>query len=232
GVLGPDAGCTVPFPTRRSSDLSRGTDLDRTRSLATPGDEEATLVAALLAGQGFGVAATDYLGYARSDLPFHPYLHADSAATSNVDALRAARELAAQRGIGLDGRVFLAGYSQGGHASMATQKLIESALGGEFALAGAGHMSGPYDLPGSVAGSVQRLPVGDLGSTYYVPFAVTSLQRVYGNLYTTPSQFFKPPYDETVETLFPGPAGAGLEDLVLEGKLPLLLDSLVTDAFV
>src|SRR5690606_34972657 len=103
---------------------SRGTDLDRTRSRATPGDEEATLVAALLAGQGFVVAATDYLGYARADLPFPPYLHAYSAATSNVDALRAARELAAQRGIGLDGRVFLAGYSQGGHASMATQKLI------------------------------------------------------------------------------------------------------------
>jgi hypothetical protein len=35
-----------------------------------------------------------------------------------------------------------------------------------------------------------------------------------------------------VEGLFPGPPGVGLEDLVLEGKLPLLLGSLVTDKFV
>ncbi len=221
--------CPGPYPLVA---YSRGTDLDQTRSMATPGDDEASLVAALLAGQGFIVAATDYLGYARSDQPFHPYLHAASAATSNVDALRAARELASQRDVALDGRVFVTGYSQGGHASMATQKLMEASLGGEFTLVGAGHMSGPYDLAGSVMTSVERLPVGELGSTYYVPFAVTSFQRLYGNLYASPSEFFESPYDQTVETLFPGPAGTELEDLLLDGRLPLLLDSLVTDAFV
>jgi acetyl esterase/lipase len=139
---------------------------------------------------------------------------------------------AAQRNVALDSRVFVTGYSQGGHASMATQKLLEASLTGEFTLAGAGHMSGPYDLTQSVVASVERLPAGELGSTYYVPFAVTSLQRVYGNLYASPSEFFESPYDETIETLFPVPAGVKLEDLVLEGRVPLLLDSLVTDAFV
>jgi pimeloyl-ACP methyl ester carboxylesterase len=222
-------GCPGPYPLVA---YSRGTDLEQTRAMATPGDGEATLVAALLAGQGFMVAATDYLGYARSDQPFHPYLHAGSEATANVDALRAARELAAQRNVPLDGKVFVTGYSQGGHAAMATQKLLQTSLPTEFTLAGAGHMAGPYDLVGSLTESVERLPVGELGSTYYVPFVVTSLQRVYGTLYATPSEFFESPYDETVETLFPTPAGVGLEELVRGGQLPLLLDSLVTDAFV
>lgn len=217
--------CPGPFPIVA---YSRGTDLDKSRSLATPGDEEAQLVAALIASQGFVVTATDYLGYARSSLPYHPYLHAASEAMTNVDALRAARELATQRSVGLSGKVFVTGYSQGGHAAMATQKLIEANLPGEFALAGAGHMSGPYNLIGSFESSLAQLPAGNLGSTYYVPFTVTSLQKVYGNLYAAPSEFFQAPYDQTVEGLFPGPSGVSLPDLILEGKLPVLLSELIT----
>ncbi len=223
------AACPGPFPLVA---YSRGTDLEKARAMATPGDEEAQLVAAMLAAQGFVVAATDYLGYARSTWPDHPYLHADSEASANVDALRAARALAGQRNIGLNGKVFVTGYSQGGHASMATQKAIESKLAAEFSLAGAGHMSGPYDLVGSVQEALAKLPLGDLGSTYYIPFAVTSLQKVYGNLYGTPSEFFRPPYDATIETLFPAPSDVSLQDLIAEDKMPLLLGSLVTEDFI
>lgn len=222
-------GCPGPFPLVA---YSRGTDLDKARALATPGDKESGLVAAMLASQGFMVAATDYLGYARSTWPDHPYLHADSEATANVDALRAARELAAQRNVSLSGKVFVTGYSQGGHASMATQRLIETRHAAEFALAGAGHMSGPYDLVGSVQNALARLPLGDLGSTYYIPFAVTSLQKVYKDLYTTPGQFFKAPYDATIEGLFPGPSDVTLQDLIAQDKMPVLLSSLVTEDFV
>jgi predicted esterase len=211
---------------------SRGTDLDRARSLATPGDDEARLVAGLLASHGFIVAATDYLGYAKSTWPEHPYLHANSQATANVDALRAAREVAGQRGIALNAKVFATGYSQGGHASMATQKLIETSLASEFALVGAGHLSGVYDLVESVQGALSRLPFGELGSTYYIPYAVTALQKVYGNLYSDTSEFFESPYEATIESLFPTTMDIGLQDLILENKMPILLSSLVTDEFI
>jgi len=221
--------CPGPFPLLA---YSRGTDMEKARALATPGDEETSLVAALVASQGFMVTATDYLGYAGSSFPFHPYLHGNSEATANIDVLRAAREIADTRGIGLDARVFLTGYSQGGHASLATQKLIETSYASEFAVAGAGHMSEPYNLVGSVQQALEKLPLGDLGSTYYVPFTVTSLQKVYGDLYATPGQFFKNPYDATIEGLFPGPSDVGLGDLISQQKLPILLSSLVTDDFV
>ena len=228
-MLPTGAACPGPFPLVA---YSRGTDLDQARAMATSGDEEAQLVAAMVASQGFVVAATDYLGYARSTWPEHPYLHADSEASVNIDALRAARAVAGQRNIGLNGKIFVTGYSQGGHASMATQKAIETSLTAEFALAGAGHMSGPYDLVGSVQQALAKLPLGDLGSTYYIPFAVTSLQKVYGNLYSTPSAFFRSPYDATIETLFPGPSDVSLQDLIAQDKMPLLLSNLVTDDFV
>lgn len=221
--------CPGPFPLVA---YSRGTDLDKARTLAQAGDPETQLVAALLASQGFVVAATDYLGYAKSTFPSHPYLHAQSEATANLDALRAAREVAGARGVGLNGQVFVTGYSQGGHASVATQRLIESQHAAEFALAGAGHMSGPYNLVGSVLSALDDLPLGQLGSTYYIPFAITSLQGVYGDLYTTPGQLFEAPYDETIENLFPGPSDLSVSDLIAAGRLPILLGSLVTDAFV
>ena len=71
---------------------------------------------------------------------------------------------------------------------------------------------------------------GGNGSTYYIPFAVTGLQGVYGNLYTTPADYFREPYAQAIEGLFPGTTS--VTDLILEGKLPLLFSSLVTDRFV
>ena len=132
----------------------------------------------------------------------------------------------------LDGKVFVTGYSQGGHASLATQKLIETNYATEFQLAGAGHMSGPYNLVLSVQQALSEVPLGDLGSTYYIPFTVTSLQKVYGDLYATPGQFFESPYDATIEGLFPGSSTVSVAHLILEDKLPVLLSELVTDEFI
>jgi hypothetical protein len=115
---------------------------------------------------------------------------------------------------------------------MATQKLIETSLASEFALVGAGHLSGVYNLVESVQGALSRLPFGELGSTYYIPYAVTALQKVYGNLYSDTSEFFESPYEATIESLFPTTMDIGLQDLILENKMPILLSSLVTDEFI
>ena len=46
----------------------------------------------------------DYLGYAKSTYAFHPYLHADSQATTVIDSVRAARNAADAVGAKLSGR--------------------------------------------------------------------------------------------------------------------------------
>jgi len=62
--------------------------------------------------QGYAVVATDYLGYALSEYPFHPYMHADSEASAVIDSIRAARHAAKALGLALNGKVMLSGYSQ------------------------------------------------------------------------------------------------------------------------
>ena len=71
---------------------AKGTDVQKPRTLANPADGETFLLIAMYAAQGYTVVATDYLAYAKSNYSFHPYLHADSEASSVIDSVRAAVE--------------------------------------------------------------------------------------------------------------------------------------------
>lgn len=197
---GTAAACKGPFPVLS---YNRGTDINQKRTLASPTDAETGVLTAFFAAQGNVVVATDYLGYGKSDYGFHPYLHADSQATATIDALRAARELAGQRGVKLSGEVMLYGYSQGGHASMATHRAIESdsALASEFKLVAVAHGTAPAALKTAI--SVNPTVPGVSGQ-FFVPFFVTAWQKVYGDIYSSNSQVFNPPYLSHIDKLFPG----------------------------
>ncbi|NJO04058.1 MAG: phospholipase [Bacteroidia bacterium] len=53
-------------------------------------------------------------------------------ASASRDLLRAAREFCQQLSVGLNGQLFLAGYSEGGYATMALHKLLEEKHRNEF----------------------------------------------------------------------------------------------------
>jgi len=72
----------------------RGTNLDKTHTVANPQDPETILLMTFFAAQGYTVVATDFLGYALSNYSYHPYAHADSEASSVIDSIRATRQAA------------------------------------------------------------------------------------------------------------------------------------------
>lgn len=205
------ADCTAPAPLVA---YAKGTDVQKRRTLANPAEGETGLLAAMYAGQGYAVVATDYLGFAKSNYSFHPYLHADSQATSVIDSIRAARRAAERQGDRLNGKVMLTGYSQGGHASMAAHRAIERDLGAEINVVAGAHLAGPYNLSGSM-----KLPDAIAGYQFFVPFLVTAWQKIYGNLYSDVNAAFKAPYAEWIETLLPSPT-LNYTTLVTSGKLP------------
>ena len=193
---------------------AKGTDVQKPRTLANPNDPETFLLAAMYAAQGYAVVATDYLGYAKSNYSYHPYLHADSEATSVIDSIRAARHAAANQGANLSGKVMLTGYSQGGHSSMAAHRAIERDHAGEINVVAGAHLAGPYNLSGTT-----RLTNAIAGYQFFVPFIVTSWQKIYGNLYSNVNQAFKAPYAAYIETLLPNPT-LTYTTLVTTGALP------------
>ena len=210
-LLPTGAGCTAAAPLVA---YAKGTDVQKTRTLANPADGETGLLAAMYAGQGYAVVATDYLGFAKSNYSFHPYLHADSQATSVIDSIRAARNAVASQGGSLNGKVMLTGYSQGGHASMAAHRAIEKDLASEINVVAGAHLAGPYNLSGSM-----KLPDAIAGYQFFVPYLVTAWQKIYGNLYSDVKTAFKAPYAEWVENLLPSPT-LNYTTLVTTGKLP------------
>ena len=210
---------------------AKGTDLDKSRTLANPTDGETFLLIAMYAAQGYSVVATDYLGYAQSAYPFHPYLHADSEAQSVLDSVRAARAAAGQVGATLSGKVMLAGYSQGGHSAMAAQRNGERDAAAELNIVAGAYMAGPYNLSG-----MAQLPEAILGYQFFVPFMITGYQKVYGNIYSDIGTVFQPPYASGIENLLPC-AGCGSTSLVTSGALPggtpdQARDALIQPAFL
>lgn len=210
-MLVPAGACTAAAPLVAHA---RGTDVLKTRTLANPQDPETFLLAAMFAAQGYAVVATDYLGYAKSAYGFHPYLHADSEATVVIDSVRAARNAAGTVAASLSGKVMFTGYSQGGHASMAAQRAAERDYGTEFNVAAGAHLAGPYNLSGSL-----RSPQPAAGAQLFAPYMLTSLQKVYSNIYTDVKAVFKAPYSGYIETLMPHPT-MGNSALLGSGLLP------------
>ena len=193
---------------------AKGTDVQKPRTLANPSDGETFLLTAMYAAQGYAVVATDYLGYAKSTYSYHPYLHADSEASTVIDSIRAARAAAFGQGLMFSGKVMLTGYSQGGHSSMAAHRAIERDMPGEINVVGAAHLAGPYNLSGSF-----KLTNVIAGYQFFVPFMVTAWQKVYGNVYSSVTQAFKLPYSNYIETLLPSPT-LNFTTLVTTGALP------------
>lgn len=203
--------CQGPFPLLA---YARATEVNKARTLADPADSETALLTAVYAAQGYAVVAPDYLGYAGSGYSFHPYLHADSQATTLVDAIRAARHAAANAGLRLSGQVMLSGYSQGGHAAMSAHRAIERDHVGEITLAGGAHLAGPYNISAAL-----QAPQAFAGYQFFIPLLITSWQKLYGDLYTNAAAAFQEPYSASIDNLLPHPV-LTYETLLTDGRLP------------
>jgi len=158
----------------------------------------------LYSGNGYITTLPDYLGM--GDNPgIHPYVHWESEATASIDLIRAAREyLLNTHNIWDNNQLFLAGYSQGGHSTMAVHKYITvNNLQSEFNVVASAPMSGPYPLY-----DVQMPGIFNQDSTYswteFVPYAFASYQLVYGNLYENYNEYYDPPYDTQIALYLSG----------------------------
>lgn len=172
----------------------------------------------MFAAQGYIVVAPNYLGYAGSSLDWHPYLNAEAQAVDMIDGLRAARRaLQAAGGPQATGALFITGYSQGGHVAMATHRALQRDHAGEFTVTASGPMAGPYNLA-EFGRLINEDQVINAGAVLFTPLLLTSYQRSYGDVYTSPAQAYNALYAATIESLLP--SASSVETLVAQGRLP------------
>ncbi|MEM6397877.1 MAG: T9SS type A sorting domain-containing protein [Bacteroidota bacterium] len=149
------------------------------------------------AAEGYIAVAPDYLGYGVDSLELHPYVHADTEAKSGRDLLLAAREWLDDQGIGYNDQVFTTGYSQGGHASAALQKLVEADSDSELTITAASHLSGPYAISQAMVEAVTSAELTTFPS--YVVFTYLGYNYVY-DLYDDDAAIFVEPYLSTIDS--------------------------------
>ena len=175
---------------------------------------DSQLIGVVMASDGYVVAEADFLGLGHTADGLHPYLHAKSTATAVIDMLRATRTTVNMLRPGLlNGQLFLAGYSQGGQATMATHMLMETYHAAEFTVTASAPMAGPYDLSGTMAAGLADTSV-PYASPYYLPYLLFSYQQVY-ELYDNVTNALVETYATDLPPLFDGAHGSSAIDAVM-----------------
>jgi hypothetical protein len=151
---------------------------------------------AVFAGAGFIYVAPDYLGLGDSTVPRHRYFHAATEASSAADLLAASRDVLARLRVRRSDELFTFGFSQGGHAALALQRLLERRRVDVTATATVG---GVFD--------VERFFLSGIANTttLTVPLYVSYILLAYDDIYDVfdrPSDVFRQPYASTVPGLF------------------------------
>jgi hypothetical protein len=176
---------------------------------------------------GYAAAVPDYLGL--GDSPgLHPFLHARSEATACVDMLRAVTTICATNGFPLASQLFLCGYSQGGHSTMALQRELEAYHTNEFTVTACAPMAGPYDLSGVTTDDfLNGVPNPN---PYYFLYLLGAYQEVY-HLAPNLASLLAPPYNATLPPLLDGNTSGSQMDAVMPTNAVQILQTNFLAAF-
>ena len=204
---GPDGKATVasglvalPRVARLRGVVSfqHGTASERVSAPSTPDPQNGVLAAAAFAGRGYLLVAPDYVGLGTSDAT-HPYLHAATEASAVIDLLHAARGVVTAAGLAWPHALLLVGFSQGGHATLATQRALEATPTEGFLVRAAAPIAGPFDLAGF------SFPDALKGRAESASLYLAYLTNAYAIIYAESlSSALREPYAQKVPWLFDG----------------------------
>ena len=188
-------GTNGPLPL---AGVQHGTAVRKSEAPSQPGHGD--VWASVFASYGYAVVVPDYLGLGSSP-GYQAYCHARSEATCVVDALRAGRSLCASNNVTLNGQLFLTGYSQGGHVTMAAHRELETFHTNEFSVTACAPCAGPYDLGGATTESLLSNPA--YPNPWYFSILLAAYLPIY-QLEDTLEELLAPPYRSTLPPLLDG----------------------------
>jgi len=155
---------------------------------------------------GFITIAPDYIGYGESLGVLHPYANAKVTASTSIDLLRAAKILLKKENVQSNGQLFLGGYSQGGGAAIATQKMIETEFSDEFTVTATSAGAGAYAISKELERQVQLVADNYEAATIVRPSNIGLILKAMNDAYNLNmlNDIFKNPYASIVDTIYDG----------------------------
>ncbi|WP_029522863.1 prolyl oligopeptidase family serine peptidase [Persephonella sp. KM09-Lau-8] len=156
-----------------------------------------TIIALSYTGRlGFVTLMPDYIGYGVSKDHYHPYMIANSLANSAIDLINAALDYAEQNGEAVKREVYLAGYSEGGYATLATAKKIQE-TNQRFKVKAVFPMGGTYNLEILALGLLQQ---ENMPFPPFIAYVAYAYAESYDNI--TLSDLINPPFDQKIPLYF------------------------------
>ena len=150
------------------------------------------ILSAILTGSGYVYVEPDYLGLGESE-GMHPYQLKEPYGTAVVDLLRAVRYHAMfeSNEYMVNDQLFLAGYSEGGYATMAVHQIIERDYIDEFNISVSFPMAGAYSMSGIMVDlMIAQQPYGE---PFYFPYVLFAYLDAYPSIGSV-EEFLLPEY--------------------------------------
>ena len=151
---------------------------------------------AVFAGNGFIYVAPDYLGLGDSTVPRHRYFHAATEASSAIDLLAAAQKVLADLKARQNGKLFVFGFSQGGHSALALQRELERM---HVKVEGTAVVGGVFDVERWFLTSLENETT--LTQPLYVTYLLLAFDDIY-DVFGSTADVFRRRYAAIVEDLF------------------------------
>jgi len=174
-----------------------------------------------LAGRGFIVTAPDYIGYGDSASQSHTYIYGPGYVNAGIDMIRATKTYLKSQNIVINDQLFLAGYSEGGYATLAMHKAIQES--GEFTITATAAGAGPYDLI-ETAKIVANKDVNE--NPAFMSFVLKTYDDVHS--LNAVSEMYQTDYIDAINTVFDGTTSGGQIKL----SLTTITSSLFTSQFL
>lgn len=202
-IIVPDVTCDVDMLTYCHGTVFDPLEVPSNESGA--GDGMEIIMGYYYSANGYLTVMPDYIGLGPDATMNHLYVHEDTEAAATRDLMVAAKNLQNTLGYDLTGDVMMTGYSQGGHAAMSTFKdIIYNPISGLNLQVG-GMGSGPYNLSGSQYNMIINNPFYE--NPEFMLYVMATCQTVNGNIYNTPSDILRAPYDNLYTTHILGQTG-------------------------
>lgn len=168
---------------------------------------------------GYITIVPDFIGYGASADIFHPYYDEEHSANAVTDMIEALKEFLTDENINHDGRIFLAGYSEGGYVTMAATKAIQSNPIADLSLTAVASGAGGYDLYGMLTNILAE-------EEYVYPSYFAFLLMGYNetNDWNIPmTQIFNEPYATALTTYMTGEYSGAFVNTKLTNNIKALL---------
>ncbi|ALI97879.1 alpha/beta fold hydrolase [Rufibacter tibetensis] len=149
---------------------------------------------------GYLTLVPDFIGYGVSKQILHPYYDVKHSGTAVVDMIKAGKSFFKKNNIKSSDQLFLAGYSEGGYVTLATQKEIEEHPEHGLTVTASGAGAGGYDLENMLAMVLS-------GKNYEYPANLAFILQAYNKTYNWNrplTDFFQEPYATRIQELIDG----------------------------